>query len=102
MGIVRHTRRNWLKLDSALPLQHKPNTTMTGLGTRLAENEKVIGSGTGMRTEVVQSWSGNEAHTRKLRYSFHRSVLRQWCASARRKRVLRNIRSSLVDLAWEM
>ena len=55
MGIVRHTRRNWLKLDSALPLQHKPNTTMTGLGTRLAENEKVIGSGTGMRTEVVQS-----------------------------------------------
>jgi len=74
-----------LNLVLSLPLQHKPKTTMTGLGTRLAENdEKVTGSGTGMRTEVVQSWSGNETHTRKLRYSFHRSVLRHWCASARR------------------
>ena len=56
MGIVRHTGRAGLNLVSALLFQHKLNTTMTGLGTRLAENDKkVTGSGTGMRTEVVQS-----------------------------------------------
>jgi len=61
MGTVRHTRRNWAKFGLISSASTQTKTTMTGLGTRLAENdEKVTGSGTGMRTEVVQSWSGNE------------------------------------------